>query len=56
MAATSAGEAAAGMGFFAQIQAAIISGGAVSAIVAVLVYWEDIAGFFREICPWKSNI
>jgi hypothetical protein len=56
MAATSAGEAAAGMGFLAQLQAAIISGGAVSTIVAVLVYWEDIVGFFREICPWKSTI
>lgn len=53
IAGTAAGEGAAVFGPLVQLEAAIISGGTVSVLVATLVYWPDIMNFFREICPWK---
>ncbi|MBE0643479.1 MAG: hypothetical protein IH600_05325 [Bacteroidetes bacterium] len=55
IAAVSAGEASAIFGPLAQLQAAILSGGAVSIIVATLVYFEDIVGFLRSVCPWGDR-
>jgi hypothetical protein len=54
MAATSAGEAAAPLGPLHQLEAAIISGGAVSIVVTVLVYFDEIVKFLRSLCPWHS--
>ena len=53
IAGTAAGEGAAVFGPLVQLEAAIVSGATVSAFVAILVYWPDIVGFLREICPWK---
>ncbi len=54
MAATSAGEAAAPLGPFHQLEAAIISGGVVSVVVTALVYFDEIVTFLRSLCPWHS--
>lgn len=54
MAATSAGEAVAPLGPLHQLEAAIISGGAVSIVVTVLVYFDEIVQFLRSLCPWED--
>lgn len=53
IAGTAAGQGAAVFGPLVQLEAAILSGATVSALVATLVYWPEIVGFLREICPWK---
>lgn len=50
MAATSAAEAVAALGPLRQIEAAIVSGGAVSLVVAALLYFENFVGFLRSVC------
>ncbi|MFZ1728664.1 MAG: hypothetical protein WBQ23_07665 [Bacteroidota bacterium] len=55
MAATSAGEAAAALGPLKQIEAAIVSGSAVSLIVAALLYFNDVVEYIRSLCPSGSS-
>lgn len=55
LAATSAAEAAAALGPLRQIEAAIVTGGAVSLVVAALVYFDDIVIFFRTLAGCGSN-
>ena len=54
LAAVTVAEGTAVFGPLGQLEAAIISGGTVSILVATLVYWEDIVSFLRDICPWKN--
>lgn len=53
LAGISAAESVAALGPLVQLEAAVISGGAVSMIVATLVYHEEIVGFLRSLCPWR---
>jgi len=50
---TSAAEAAAGGGILAQIQAGLISAATVSAVVAIIVYSDDIVSFLGSLLPWN---
>ncbi len=55
VAAVSAAEAAAVFGPLAQLEAAVVSGGAVSIVVATLVYFQEIKGFLQSLCPWSDH-
>jgi hypothetical protein len=48
-----AAENAQGAGLLAQIGAAIVTGGLVSLIVTVIVYFDDIVSFFGFLLPWN---
>ncbi|MBR9979193.1 MAG: hypothetical protein KFH87_14000 [Bacteroidetes bacterium] len=50
-----AAEHATPLGPMRQLEAAIISGGAVSIIVATIVYFDEIINFFSSIGDWLSN-
>ncbi|MDX9759624.1 MAG: hypothetical protein RBU27_10730 [Bacteroidota bacterium] len=53
LAGISAAETVAVLGPLVQLEAAVISGGAVSIIVATFVFHEEIVGFLRSLCPWR---
>ncbi|MCB2205276.1 hypothetical protein KQI65_11045 [bacterium] len=53
IAGTSAAEAVSGAGLLTQIKVGLISAGAVSGAVAVIVYFDDIVSFLNGIMPWN---
>lgn len=55
IAGVTAAENATPLGPAGQLEAGIISGGAVSIIVATIVYFDEIVNFFRSIGDWLSN-
>ncbi len=53
IAGTSAAEAAAGAGLLTQIKVGLISAGAVSAAVAIIVYFDEVVSFLNSLLPWN---